>query len=514
MRIKYCIVALLCCFSSLFAQRSDVTHKLYLNIVVDQLRTDFLYEFEELYCDGGFKRLLSGGKVYENVYYAFDNIDRATAVATLSTGTNPYVSGIVAERWLDRKSLRVVNCVEDKSCKGVYSNEAFSPASLKALTITDEIKRSTRGNSIVCSIAPDGDAAVLAGGHAADVVLWKNNMAGYWSSSSYYGLYPAWAADMNKAVQGKPRKWEPLFRTSEYNNFGEKAPSSFSYSFDGKKNVITYKTTACMNDEINEMAIAALDNTEIGKDNIVDCLSLTYYAGNYDGSPMSHRPIEVQDIYARLDRNIAVLLDELDKRFGLENVIVSLASTGYVMENGDENSEYRFPSGTLYTERVQALLNVYLSAKFGKGDYIEGVYGTQLFLDNKLIERLELDKMAIVSQAVEFLKSLEGVEDVFTIYRLGGMLSPELQLAKNGYNPVGSGDLWLRLMPGWRLVEDELLVSRQVYRSPVMFPVIIYGTGVQQMVVDKMTPANVLATEMARVLRVRRPNDNSLRVFE
>ena len=514
MRIKYCIVALLCCFSSLFAQRSDVAPKLYLNIVVDQLRTDFLYEFEELYCDGGFKRLLSGGKVYENVYYAFDNIDRATAVATLSTGTNPYVSGIVAERWLDRKSLRVVNCVEDKSCKGVYSNEAFSPASLKALTITDEIKRSTRGNSIVCSIAPDGDAAVLAGGHAADVVLWKNNMAGYWSSSSYYGLYPAWAADMNKAVQGKPQKWEPLFRTSEYNNFGEKAPSPFSYSFDGKKNVITYKTTACMNDEINEMAIAALDNTEIGKDNILDCLSLTYYAGNYDGAPMSHRPIEVQDIYARLDRNIAALLDELDKRFGLENVIVSLASTGYVMENGDENSEYRFPSGTLYTERVQALLNVYLSAKFGKGDYIEGVYGTQLFLDNKLIERMELDKMTIVSQAVEFLKSLEGVEDVFTIYRLGGMLSPELQLAKNGYNPVGSGDLWLRLMPGWRLVEDELLVSRQVYRSPVMLPVIIYGTGVQHMVVDKMTPANVLATEMARVLRVRRPNDNSLRVFE
>ena len=514
MRIKYCIIALLCCVSSLFAQRSDVAPKLYLNIVVDQLRTDFLYEFEELYCDGGFKRLLSGGKVYENVYYAFDNIDRATAVATLSTGTNPYVNGIVAERWLDRKSLRVVNCVEDKSCKGVYSNEAFSPASLKALTITDEIKRSTRGNAIVCAIAPDGDAAVLAGGHAADVVLWKNNMAGYWSSSSYYGLYPAWAADMNKAVQGKPRKWEPLFRTNEYNNFGEKAPSPFSYSFDGKKNVITYKTTACMNDEINEMAIAALDNTEIGKDNIVDCLSLTYYAGNYDGAPMSHRPIEVQDIYARLDRNIAALLDELDKRFGLENVIVSLASTGYVMENGDENSEYRFPSGTLYTERVQALLNVYLSAKFGKGDYIEGVYGTQLFLDNKLIERMELDKMAIVSQAVEFLKSLEGVEDVFTIYRLGGMLSPELQLAKNGYNPVGSGDLWLRLMPGWRLVEDELLVSRQVYRSPVMFPVIIYGTGVQHMVVDKMTPANVLATEMARVLRVRRPNDNSLRVFE
>ena len=514
MRIKYCLIALLCCASSLFAQKENKAPKLYVSIVVDQLRTDFLYEFEGLYCDGGFKRLLSSGKVYENVYYAFDNIDRATAVSTLSTGTNPYVSGIVAERWLDRKSLRVVNCVEDKNCKGVYSNEALSPASLKSITITDEIKRATRGNAIVCSIAPDGDAAVLAGGHAADIVLWKNNMAGYWSSSSYYGLYPSWAADMNKKVQGKPRKWTPLFKTSEYNNFGEKAPSAFSYSFDGKKNVITYKTTACINDEVNEMAFAFLENSEVGKDDVVDCLALTYYAGNYDGAPMSHRPIEVQDMYARLDRNLAALFDELDKRIGLENVVVSLSSTGYVMENGEENSSYRLPSGTLYSERIQALLNVYLSAKFGKGDYIEGVYGTQLFLDNKLIERMELDKMTVVSQAVEFLKSLDGVEDVFTIYRLGGMLSPELQFAKNGYNPVGSGDLWLRLMPGWRLVEEELLVSRQVYRSPVMFPVVIYGAGVEHSVVDKLTPANIMATEMARVLRVRRPNDNCLRVFE
>ena len=508
------MIALLCCVSSLFAQQRKTTPKLYVSIVVDQLRTDFLYEFEGLYCDGGFKRLLSGGKVYENAYYAFDNIDRATAIATLSTGTNPYVSGIVAERWLDRKSLRVVNCVEDKNCKGVYSNEALSPASLKSITITDEIKRSTRGNAIVCSIAPDGDAAVLAGGHAADMVLWKNNMAGYWSSSSYYGLYPSWAADMNKELQGKAQKWTPLFRTSEYNNFGEKTPSSFSYSFDGKKNVITYKTTACINDEINEMAFAFLENSEAGKDDVVDCLALTYYAGNYDGAPMSHRPIEVQDMYARLDRNLAALFDELDKRFGLENVVISLSSTGYVMENGDENSSYRLPSGTLYSERIQALLNVYLSAKFGKADYIEGVYGTQLFLDNKLIERMELDKMAVVSQAVEFLKSLDGVEDVFTIYRLGGMLSPELQFAKNGYNPVGSGDLWLRLMPGWRFVEDELLVSRQVYRSPVMFPIVIYGAGVEHSIEDKLIPANILATEMARILRVRRPNDNCLRVFE
>ena len=102
-----------------FAQEKISSPKLYLNIVVDQLRTDFLYEFSGLYGEGGFKRLLSEGRVYPNSYYAFENVDRASSMATLMTGTNPYVNGIVGERWLDRNTLRAVSCVEDKKYKGL-----------------------------------------------------------------------------------------------------------------------------------------------------------------------------------------------------------------------------------------------------------------------------------------------------------------------------------------------------------------------------------------------------------
>lgn len=496
------------------AQQEIASPKFYLNIVVDQLRTDFLYEFSHLYCEGGFKRLLSQGRVYPNSYYEFENIDRASAVAALSTGTNPYVNGIVGESWLDRKTLRTVSCVEDKQYKGVYAIAPFAPTKLKAITTTDELKRASRGKSIICSIAPDEDAAILAGGHAADAVVWKNNSAGYWCSSSYYGLYPSWAADANKRLQGKPSKWVPMLAPGEYNNFGEVLPEPFLYSFDGKNKVDEYKTTACINDEVNELALAFLGGTEAGVDDIADCLSLTYYAGNYNGAPMEERPVEIQDMYVRLDRNIAVLLDELDKRIGADNVVVSLASTGYVMEGSEDGAKYRLPSGTIYMDRVLALMNVYLSAIFGKGDYVDGVHGTQLYLDSKLIENMKLDRMEVITRSVEFLKSMDGVEDVFTIYNLSGMLSPELQYAKNGYNPNCSGDIWLRLMPGWRIAEEKLTAIDEVYRTPVMFPIIIYGKGVAHKVVEELTPANTLAAEMARILRTRRPNDNCLRIFK
>lgn len=513
MRIKYCLTLLLLCVFHVSAQQKMNTPKLYLNITVDQLRSDFLYEFSELYCEGGFKRLLTDGKVFPNAYYPFENIDRASAAAALASGTMPYVNGIVGERWLDRSSLRIVNCVEDHKHQGVYTNSPMSPARLKAITVTDEMKRATRGNSIICSIAPDEDAAVLAGGHAADHVLWKNNSTGYWCSSSYYGLYPQWAADKNKEIRGRSSKWVPLFPTEQYNNFGEEAPDAFSYSFNGLKEIRTYKTTACINDEVNEMAKAFLEGTLAGRDDIADCLSLTYYAGNYNGNSMEERPIEIQDMYARLDRNIADLLDYVDKLIGLDNVVVSVASTGYVIENSEDGAKYRLPSGKIYMDRIKGLLNVYLTAQFGKGDFVEGVYGSQLYLNRKTIENLKLNKLDVVSHTVEFLKSIEGVEDVFTIYRLGGMLSPEMQYVKNGYNPSSSGDVWLRLMPGWKVITDVVSESNTIFRTPVMFPIIIYGCGTQPRVVDDMTPASILAAEVARMLHIRRPNDNSLRVF-
>ena len=513
MRIKSFLIGLFCCIASLNAQESIPSPKLYLNIVVDQLRTDFMYEFSALYGDGGFKRLLSGGRVYPNAYYAFENVDRASAMATLSTGTNPYVNGIVGERWFDRSTLRAVSSVEDKKYKGLYSISPYAPTRLKAITITDEMKRASRGKAFVCSIAPDEDAAVIAGGHAADVALWKNNSAGFWSSSTYYGLYPSWAAGMNKEIQGRPAKWSPLFDTEKYNNFGDDAPKPFCYSFDGKNKIKSYKTTACINDEVAEMALAFLKENNVGNDDIADCLSLTFYAGNVDGNPMEHRPLEVQDIYARLDRTLSSLFSEIDRIIGLENVVVSLASTGYVMVSSDDGAEYRLPSGTIFMERVQALLNVYLAAIFGKGEYVEGVYGAQLYFDNDFIESQKLDKIDVISRSIEFLKSLDGVEDVFSIYHLGGMLSPELQYVKNGYNQACSGDVWLRLMPGWKVAESSLTLTNEVYRTPVMFPIIIYGAGVEHDVVEGMTPANVLAAEIARLLHIRRPNDNCLRLF-
>ena len=303
------------------------------------------------------------------------------------------------------------------------------------------------------------------------------------------------------------------FPTEIYENFGEKAPEPFKYIFDAKSSIADYKTSACMNDEITEMVVACLYGTSIGLDDIPDYLAVTYYAGNYKSQPMDDRPIEVQDIYSKLDGNISTLLKELDKRVGLDNVLICLSSTGYVVEGETDDSVYKIPSGLVHIDRVAALLDVYLGAIFGKAKYIEQYHNSQIYLNRKLIEQMQIDKLDIISHAVEFLLSVDGIEDVFTIYRLGGMLSPELQYVKNGYNATCSGDIWLRLKPGWHMARHTASASNLIRRGAVNFPMVLFGSGFQPQYIEEATPVNVLVPELARKLHVRRPNDNSLRIF-
>ncbi|MDE5550971.1 MAG: alkaline phosphatase family protein, partial [Bacteroidaceae bacterium] len=93
--------------------------RLVVGISIDQLRSDYLNAFMPLYGEGGFKLLLEKGQVYSNVQYQHTPIDRASAIASIVTGTVPYNHGITAEEWMNRAELHTNYCVDDRNYKGV-----------------------------------------------------------------------------------------------------------------------------------------------------------------------------------------------------------------------------------------------------------------------------------------------------------------------------------------------------------------------------------------------------------
>ena len=58
--------------------------KIVVNVLIDQLRTDYLNAFMPLYGEEGFRRLLQEGRIYPQAEYPIAKPDRASASATMT----------------------------------------------------------------------------------------------------------------------------------------------------------------------------------------------------------------------------------------------------------------------------------------------------------------------------------------------------------------------------------------------------------------------------------------------
>ena len=322
-------------FTGLQAQSLPAAPKLVVGLTIDQLRTDYLEAFSSLYGEKGFKRLWKEGRVFHNAEYTFSGVDRASAIAAIYSGTTPSMNGIISKRWMDAATLRPVNSTDDTAFMGYYTDQTVAPTKLLTSTIADELKIATQGKGLVYAIAPNCDAAIFAAGHAGNGAFWLNPNTGKWSGTTYYGEFPWWASQYNdrQAVDFRiaGMTWEPVFPRGMYTFLPDWRDMLFKYKFDDDRNnkFRRFIASPFVNDEVNALAEEALNKSSIGMDDITDLLALTYYAGNYAHKSVQECAMEIQDTYVRLDRSIANLLDVLDKKVGLQNVLLFVTSTGY-----------------------------------------------------------------------------------------------------------------------------------------------------------------------------------------
>lgn len=499
-------------FSTIQAQGEatiPVAPRLVVGITIDQLRADYLETFAALYGEKGFKRLWKEGRVYNNVTYNFEPVDGASATAALYTGTSPIRNGITARQWLDRSSLRPVFCVDDSQFMGYYTAESTSPQNLLVSTLTDELKIATQGRSIVYAFAPTREEAVLAAGHAANGAYWLNELTGKWCGSTYYETFPRWLMVYNDNSSTDSRiadlKWEPLLDKNVYDNPANEPV--FSHSFSDTRKFRRLRKTPCINDEVNKVVNACLYGTMIGTDPITDFISITYQAGSFHSETGSDSYLEMQDTYARLDKDIASLLEMIDKKVGLEHTLIFITSTGYVEHNETESANYRIPTGEFYINRATALLNMYLMAIYGEGQYIEASAGTQIYLDRKLIEKKQLHPKEVLERSAEFLSDLSGIQQVYTSYDLlRGPWSPQLERIRNSYNPLHSGDIYLDIRAGWKLMDADSNVLNTVRQGNITFPLFFFGPGIMPKTIHTHTTTDCIAPTLSSVMRIRSPN--------
>ena len=140
--------------------------RLVMNITIDQLRSDYLEFFAPTFSTDGFLRLMTEGILFEQASYPFNDVDRASAISSVVSGTTPFYHTITGEQWIDRSTLRPVTP---------------RPADLAVSTIGDELKIATDGRGKVIAIAPTQSIAELAGGHTPNSVIWNSHSRKKWA---------------------------------------------------------------------------------------------------------------------------------------------------------------------------------------------------------------------------------------------------------------------------------------------------------------------------------------------
>jgi len=513
--------------SNIRSQQWSAPPKLVIFITVDQLRDDYLHYFSPTFGERGFKRLMNEGLVYHRVDFGFPNLSRSASVATLYTGTYPYYHGITSDRKFDFETFKEESIVADDDYIGNFTSDRFSPLSLLASTVGDELKIASDGHSDIFSIAPDADEAILSAGHYADAAFWFDDYNGKWATTTFYKNVP-WYIDRYNSSQTTysrdDRIWTPALAV--YSGFPyAKNISPFRHTFsknDGGK-FIRMKQSPFINTEITNLAATFFNYADFGKRSYPDFLAITYYAGNYlHGIAQDEYSWEIQDTYLRLDKEIERLIDIAEKKVGAKNVLVVLSSTGYYDSVAELPDGFK-PAGYFYPVRCTALLNVYLMALYGQGNWVKGFYDNQIFLDKKLIEEQKVDPDEIVWKAATFLTQFSGVQDVTTAGQWFVDDAGRGADFRRGMNRKNSGDLFIELQPGWEVkyeqMESQLHTKRSNYKRTANFaaPLFFWGYNVKHSNVYRKIKATEIAPSISFLLRIKTPNacrDNVLEEIE
>lgn len=495
-------------------QVSTSRPKIVVGIVVDQLRTDYLDYLKRLFGDDGFRRLMDSGVYFKDLDFRVPGLDMVSGATMMSTGAYPSRNGVPSGLIFDPVSF--------KRSPALGEGGNISPARISLSTIADEVAVDGIGLGAIYSIAADPQMAVAISGHATNSAVWIGEHDGLWSSSPYYGQLPAPAANRNRGKNALPARidtihWTPSRPLTDYPGIpAQKKIYDFRYSFphSAKDSYSRLAASPMGNREVTDLAIDCLGSLNLGKrGEAIDMLNIGYRLSPCDYVKDGDPRLELEDAYLRLDSDLSRLFNAIENKIGLQNALIYLLPTGYYDEASIPDAKYRIPTGEFSSRRAESLLNSYLSAKYGSGDYVASFDGRQLYLDKETLRRASSPQDMITADAADFLSRMSGVESARTLRDIISSDDPALRNLSLALDPRSSGDIIINVLPGWVLCRDSSYpeVKKPVRNNALTFPGFILSPEIKSEVVTETVEAVALPPTLTQILRIRGPNGASAR---
>ncbi|MGY6521061.1 MAG: alkaline phosphatase PafA [Mongoliitalea sp.] len=500
-----------------------------IGLVVDQMRQEYFYKFEERYTDGGFKRLMRDGFMMKNAHYNYIPTYTGPGHASVYTGTTPATHGIIANDWYVKNLGRTIYCASDSTVQAVggsASNGKISPRNLLSTTITDELRFATNKRSKVVGIAIKDRGAALPAGHLGDAYWFDSKTGEFMTSDYYYETLPTWVQQFNErklAEKYLSQTWEPLFPLETYvqsiaddNDFegpfiGMDKPA-FPYDLkslmenNGEYGLIS--TTPFGNTLTLDMAYAAIEGEQLGKRGETDFLAVSFSSPDYIGHRFGPSSVELEDNYLRLDRELEQFFNFLDKTYGEGNYLLFLTADHAVADIVEYMKSERVPAGNFNTRFILTQMKGFTSEKFGEGDWVMNFSNEQVFLNDKLAAERGIAIETIQRELASFLLRFEGVKEVYTAtdLRREEYLNGRKALLQMGYNHKASGDLLLILEPAWLSSSWKGTTHGTGYTYDTHVPIAFMGWNIPAGSSTRYASITDIAPTLSMLLNIRLPN--------
>jgi predicted AlkP superfamily pyrophosphatase or phosphodiesterase len=517
-------------FSSCIAQQSHSQKatesnktKLVVGIVVDQMRYDFLYRFEKRYGNDGFKRLLNDGFNCKNNHYHYASTVTGPGHAHVYNGSVPAVSGIVGNDWYDKVSKTKVYVVSDTAANTVGEGSAgagkMSPANMKVTTMTDQLMMATQFKSKVVGVGIKDRGAILPAGHTGDA-YWFDSSTGNWITSTHYtDKLPNWVEKFNKkniAQKYAAMTWETLY---PINTYEESEEDNQPY-----ENRITGETEAVFPHKIDlgslaaspwgntltlDIALEALTNESLGTDDITDFLAISFSSPDYAGHAFGPQSKEIEDIYLRLDLEIARLLKTLDKEVGKDNYTVFLTADHGVAEIPAYLRKHDLPAGLLLSSEYTKPAEAILKEKLGEGEWLISNANYELYLNRELMAEKGVSVEQIKDLIAPTINLIDGVYSLINLENLSQDNVPPFYKEKlqNIYNPKRSGELMLLVEPSWFTgYSTRGTTHGSMWSYDTHVPLLFYGNGINKGETVNPTYISDIAPTISQLLNIQEPS--------
>jgi predicted AlkP superfamily pyrophosphatase or phosphodiesterase len=516
--------------SSPAAAQSVARPKLVIGIVVDQMRWDYLYRYSSRYQPGGFRRLLNEGFSCENTF--INHLPSYTAVGhtTIFSGSVPSIDGIAGNDWIDQATGKDVYCTEDSTVQPVGGTSPagnMSPRNLLATTITDELMLATNFRSRVVGVSLKDRASILPAGHTPTGAFWFDDMKGCFSTSTWYMKeLPEWVTKFN--ARNEPESlvaggWNTLYPIDTYKEStaddmpweglfkGEKAPvfphDIAQYYKDDHDNI---RSSPFGNTLTLDFARAAVEGYSLGQRDATDFLTINCASTDYVGHKYGPNSIEEEDVYLRLDKDLAAFFTYLDTKVGKGNYTVFLTADHGVSHAVNFLKAHQIPAGLSGIRNLMKGLNDTLNSVYGVNNLV--ISGTNYYVNFNLakIKQSGLSLDSLKKTSIVYLERQSGLQYVVDMNAIdrANLPQPLHEMVINGYNRKRSGSILMVPEPGWFDGSEKGTTHGVWNAQDTHIPLLFMGWGVRHGVSYRKIHMTDISPTMAALLHIQMPDGN------